>query len=89
MSINKLPKPRPIEFMIRGHSLFDMRDILARWEGLTPVELSDLGFIPFETTPSPAQCSSIEDEVFRSRHRSPPRLQVFQGGRRSDQDSER
>ena len=47
MSINKLPKPRPIEFMIRGHSLFDMRDILARWEGLTPVELSDLGFYSF------------------------------------------
>lgn len=42
---NTLPKPRPIEFMLRGHDLETAIRALDGWEGLTDCELEKLGFI--------------------------------------------
>ena len=37
-------KPRPIEFMLRGYTVAQMRAILDRWDALTESERGDLGF---------------------------------------------
>ena len=46
-------KPRPIEFMIRGYGVPEMMEILARWDQLSEVEKTELGF-----TDSPQMQSS-------------------------------
>lgn len=52
-----LPKPRPIEFLMRGFDLADALSILDRWDSLSEAERAALGFTsdsePLEDGPHP------------------------------------
>lgn len=89
MAANALPKPRPIEFMLRGHSVATMLEILKHWDVLSPVDLERLGFTSLRSDQSSSQDSLAEDGVFRLPRRSQPNLLCVQGGLQSDQDSKR
>jgi hypothetical protein len=55
--MNKLPKPRPIEFLVRGYDLADALAILERWDSLTVAELAELGFSSSEDSEASGQLS--------------------------------
>jgi len=50
-------KPRPIDFMALGYGVYEMMQILERWDQMTDAEKINLGFKePFSSRPP---CPSI------------------------------
>lgn len=69
MSVNRLPKPRFTEFMLREHDLATALSALTRWDTLSGEELISLGFAPspssdpteeIEVTPEMAEAGAAE-----------------------------
>jgi hypothetical protein len=77
------PVPRPIEFMLLGYSVGQMRKILNMWQDLSDQDIQEIGF----TISSPER-EAGEKLQQDSRRRKRPFLSVVPSDSLSDQDSE-